>query len=205
MELTKEEEKTIKYYDENALTWAQKHGLSGDKELMFQPEMELLFKLVPQGKILEIGTGHGGDAIQLVKHYGLNNYVGVDASGGLLRIAKERNPKADLRLANVFELDFPKESFDGFWISAMLIHIPKNKLNEALSNVHLVTKKGGVGFVSIMEGTADMEESRPGRYFSLWGQDEFTDELLKAGFETLHKRRIDTDASSWMTYLIKRK
>ncbi len=170
---------------------------------MFQPEMELLFQLVHQGKILEIGTGHGGDAIQLIKHYGIENYTGIDASSGLLKIAKSRNPGADLRLMDIYSLDFPPHVFDGFWISAMIIHLPKNKLHNALDDVHRVIKTGGIGFISIMEGSEDMLESRPGRHYSLWSQSEFENDLKAVGFEVVHKRRIEPGNSPWVTYLVK--
>ena len=83
--LTPTETTTIKYYDKNAQTWAEKHGLVNPQPF-FTPEMNKLFNLIPSGKILEIGTGHGGDAIQLISHYGVKNYVGIDASQGLLKL-----------------------------------------------------------------------------------------------------------------------
>src|SRR3989344_3277821 len=162
MALTSEEQKTIQYYDEHAGEWAQKHGMADPSNYkLFDPEMKLLFKLRPTGKVLEIGTGHGGDAIELIAQYGVENYVGIDASTGLLKIARSRNPGADLRQQNIYEMSFPDEIFDVFWISAMLIHVHKNKLQNALKNVRRVVKPGGIGFVSVMEGNADMEESRP--------------------------------------------
>ncbi len=202
--LTREESKTIKWYDDQAETWAQKHGLNRDKSLMFQPEMNILFKLVPQGKVLEIGTGHGGDAIQLINHYGVDNYIGVDASSGLLEIAKSRNPTADLRLCSIYDLDFSNE-FDAFWASAVLIHIPKNKLQLALDRLKEAIKTAGIGFISVMEGSADMDESRPGRHYSLWSKDEFERELFLAGFEIIHHRKIKEPGNApWLTYLIKK-
>ena len=203
--LTHEELKTIKYYDENAQLWSEKHGLS-DKKVMFQPEMEKLFQLVPKGKILEVGTGHGGDAIQLISHYGIGKYTGYDASLGLLKIAKARNPGANIKFLSIYDLNF-HNLFDAFWVSAMLVHTPKKRLGEALGKLHEALKRGGIGFISIMEGSTDTEESRPGRYFSLWQQSEFETELSKVGFTVISKRKIkkvQTMANSWLTYLVKK-
>ena len=203
--LSPEELQTIKYYDDNAQLWSEKHGLNNNIELMFQPEMDKLFKPIPKGKILEVGTGHGGDAIQLISHYGLKNYIGCDASRGLLKIAKSRNPGASIKFLSIYDLNF-NNSFDSFWASAILIHIPKKRLAQALGKLHQSLKKGGIGFISIMEGSADMEESRPGRYYSLWQQPEFEKELSKVGFTVINKRKMENVqpvSSPWLGYLVK--
>ncbi len=199
-ELTVEEARTVKYYDEHSEEWASKH--SGGT--MFDSEMELLFDLLPEGTILEVGTGTGEDAKKLIKHYGVSKYWGVDRSAGLLKIAKKRNPGANLSHLSIYSLDKLDRKFDGFWISAMLIHVHKNKLQTALKVLQSVLNEGAVGFISIMEGDADMEESRPGRHYSLWMPDEFERELVKAQFEVIKFRRIETDASPWLAYLLKR-
>ena len=85
-ELSPDEEGTINYYDTHALEWSEKHGLDG-RNLHFLEDMKYFFEFLPEGRVLEIGSGHGGDAIRLLKHYGIENYIGADASRGLLRIA----------------------------------------------------------------------------------------------------------------------
>ncbi len=197
--LTPEEIKTINYYDQSAKEWSEKHWGG----TMFDPEMQLLFKLLPKGRILEIGSGHGEDAAKLINHYGIENYIGCEPAKRLLKIAKKKNPKANFINISVYELADLNQKFDGFWISATIIHIPKDKLDKVFKNVHNVIRKGGIGFLSIMEGFADMEESRPGRHYSLWMADEFEKELIGANFNIIKKRRIKTSASPWLTYLLK--
>ena len=198
-QLTDEELKTINYYDKFAKEWSDKH--SGG--IMFNPELELLFKLSPKGKVLEIGAGHGEDARKLIRQFGVENYVGCEPAEGLLKIAKKNNPKAKFENITVYELEKLKQKFDVFWISAMMIHIPKKRLNEVLEVIHKVINEGGAGFISIMEGDADMGESRPGRHYSLWNQKEFEKALTSSKFKILKKRKIMTKASPWLTYLLR--
>lgn len=197
--LTDEEAKTIDYYDKFAIEWSDKH--SGGT--MFSPEMQIMFKLYPQGNVLEIGAGHGEDAKKLIRHYGVENYIGCEPARGLIRIARKNNPKGKFENITVYELEKLNMQFDVFWISAMIIHIPKKRIKEVLSIIHRVIKKGGVGFISIMEGDIDMGESRHGRHYSLWSQKEFEQALTSTSFETLKKRKIVTKASPWLTYLLK--
>lgn len=203
--LTKQEQTTISYYDKNAQDWSEKHGLANHQSY-FEADMKDFFQTLPTGKVLEIGSGHGGDAKLLIAKYGIVNYVGVDVSEGLLKIAKKENPGGTFLHQSVYELDFPDNSFDGFWVSAVLVHIPKNRLQEALSNLRKVTKTGGLGFISVMEGRIDMEESRPGRFFSLWQKDEFENELKKAGFEIVNTSRYEPGVSQspWLGFIVKK-
>lgn len=199
--LTKKEKTTIEYYDQHASEWSEKH--SGGT--MFDEDMQEFFKLVPSGKILEIGAGHGEDATKLIKHFGIKNYCGVEPAKGLVEIARKRNPQANFIQKTIYELDFPQDSFDAFWVCAMLIHIPKEKLNEALIKIRDCVKDKSFGFISVMEGNVNMEEDRPGRYYSLWSQEEFERELTSAGFSIHRKRRfIPGKGSPWLAYILEK-
>src|SRR5260221_12158468 len=132
MSLNKTQQKTINYYDENANEWVKTHVVDKtDKLKKFQ-------KLLPKGKIIEIGSGDGLDAFNLIKlGYG---YTGTDASKSLIQIAQKRNPKVTFNNIPVEELskNFNEDCFDGFWTAATLLHIPKNKINKDLQNIHKI-------------------------------------------------------------------
>ena len=198
--LTKKERTTINYYDQHSNEWAERH--KGGRE--FDEERDILIKLVPSGKLLEIGTGPGRDAKVFIKHFGINNYTGIEPAKGLIKIALKRNPKVKIQNENVYEMDVPDKYFDAFWSSAVLIHIPKNKINRVLKKIKRAMKKGSYGYISVMEGNVDMEEGRTDRFFSLWGQEEFEKELSVAGFKIYKKRRIvRSKGSPWLAYLVK--
>lgn len=198
--ITKEEQLTIDYYDKNAHTWVEKHHGGG----MFDNDMDELFELVPRGKVLEVGVGSGGDAKRLLNYYGEDNYVGIEPARGLLKIAQHAIPLGKFFQKTIYDMDFPKGAFDAFWVCAMLIHVPKNKLSGALLKIRGVVKKGAYGFISVMEGDMDMEESRPGRYYSLWSKEEFDSELASAGFRIVKfKRIVPEKGSPWFAYILK--
>lgn len=194
MKLTEKEKETIAYYDQNSVKWAEKHGLMDGKSL-FQNQMDALLRYVPKGRVLEIGSGYGKEASMLIKHFGIENYIGVDASSGLIKLASNRNRGAKLINTSIYELDgVESQSVDCFWASAVLIHLPKERLKEALDSLKQKLKTGAYGFISILSGNANMENSRPGRYYSLWTKEEFSESLVNGGYKVISVDRVPNSA-----------
>ena len=204
MKLTKEEKLTIESYDLNAESWAAAH----DQPEIFRTELNYLRKLLPQGKLLEIGCGGGRDAQKLIrKGY---DYLGTDISKGLLEVAKKNNPGATFINKSVYDLDFPKDSFDGFWAAACLLHIPKSKIEVALQQIRRVVRNGGIGMISLKEGKGekflkeDRKEGKFERYWSFYSREEFTKVLEDNGYQILHFRRNPvSEKTIWLIYFVK--
>ena len=105
--LTLKEIKTIKYYDKEAPKWALEHLTN-----KFWGSMDKFYNLLPSGKVIEIGCGGGRDARDyLIDRY---DYIGTDISDELLKVAKKQNPNNVFLKHSVYDLNFPKNSFDGF-------------------------------------------------------------------------------------------
>ena len=149
VKLTKREQQTLKSYDQYGKQWAASH-LDFD---FWVPELKKFKKYLSEGKVLEIGSGGGRDAKELIRAG--YEYTGTDISKGLLEAAKKYNPGAKFLLKSVYDLDFPENSFDGFWACAVLLHIPKSRIDEALRQLHKVVKPNGVGFISVKQGVGE--------------------------------------------------
>lgn len=203
MKLTSKEQQTIKAYDDNATAWAKSRNKKGD----WLKEKQIFKKNLPQGRILEIGSGAGRDAKDLI-NLGYE-YIGTDISKGLLEEAKKNNPAATFLLRSVYELDFPKATFDGFWACAVLLHVAKNRMNKALKSIHKVIKKEGIGFISLKKGDGEkfVEGDHVGieykRFFSFWKLDEFTKILKEAQFEILQSYEMDHTGKTWLAFFVK--
>jgi len=138
--------------------------------------------------------------------------VGTDASQGLVEQARKANPEAVFIHQNVYDLDFPENSFDGFWASAVLLHIPKVRIDEALRKIHHVVKSGGVGFISIKEGEGERmmsEDAQIGemgfsRLFSFYSQSEFEEVLKRNGYEVEEfQYRPISEKTKWLVFLVR--
>jgi len=205
MKLTEEEVQTMRTYDTIAPNWASKHS----SEKFWSEEMDRFEELLPDGKVLEIGSGGGRDAKELIaKGY---DYIGTDVSQGLLDEAKKTNPGATFLHQSVYDLDFPDNTFDDFWASAVLLHIPKGRIDEALGRLHSVVKNGGVGFISIKQGEGQKVEEgdmngEHKRFFAYWQDDEFQNTLRRNNFEIIENRvRPMNERTTWLVYFVRNK
>jgi len=157
-------------------------------------------QLLPSGKVLEIGSGAGKDAASLIQ-IGYD-YTGTDASGGLIRVAQKRNPEATFKKVSVYDLDFPEQSFDGFWTAATLLHIPKDKIDDALTKIRSQVKVGGVGFISLKEGEGEREDKNTGRWFSYYSQEEFSEVLERNGFKVADFASREGEKDTWLCFWV---
>lgn len=203
--LTKAEKLTLNTYKEIAQEWIDEHA----DERISQKDLDTFFKYLPAGKILEIGAGGGRDAKRLLeKGY---DYTGTDISDELLNVARKRLPQGKFITQSVYELDFPENTFDGFWCFAVLLHVPKFRINEALSKIYEVIKSGGVGFISVKQGEGEkiVEEETPSgqkykRFFAYYLPREFNKILEDNNFEVLKSEiRPVTQKTTWLVYIVK--
>jgi 2-polyprenyl-3-methyl-5-hydroxy-6-metoxy-1,4-benzoquinol methylase len=202
MSLTADEEITLQTYNKLAKSWASGH-LNPD---YWREELTELSKQLPKGKILEVGCGGGRDAKELLK-LGYE-YTGTDLSVALLKEARAANPSATFIQASLYDLDFP-EQFDGFWCAAVLLHIPKHRIHEALQAIKRNVKKDGVGFIAIKEGTFEGVETGheydgDGRFFAYWQNDEFKAALAANGFKVVKEARKPlSKLTTWLVYFVR--
>ncbi len=60
------------------------------------------------------------------------NYLGIDYSEGMLKMAREYVPNAKFQLADVSEFEFP-EGLDGIAAFASLLHLPPEKVRSVVN------------------------------------------------------------------------
>ncbi|MDD2578360.1 MAG: class I SAM-dependent methyltransferase [Candidatus Dojkabacteria bacterium] len=193
--------KTVEYYDNEANTWSASHG-GDDDESWWKDEMIRFKEYLPNGKVIEIGSGVGKDAQALIS-LGYD-YVGTDASIGLLELARQRNPLALFVKKYIHELDSSLGEFDGFWASAVLLHIPRDEMINSLLVISSVLKKDGIGFITMKEGEGEQIDEKTGRLFTYYKEHEFRDVLESTGFFVLEVKKRDTEKDNWLIFYVKK-
>lgn len=96
-------------------------------------------------RILDIGCAHGRLLPVLIKE-GIkeDNYTGIDLSEKLIEEAKKTFPGARFDVGNACRLPYQNEAFDITISSAVLHHIPSDRLRiSAVQEMLRVTKSGG--------------------------------------------------------------
>jgi len=207
MKFTKKELETIKYYDENFETWFKNNGedRAKIKEPFFSEYFKKFIKLSNKGNIIEFGCGAGIDAKFLIKEFGIENYLGTDVSEGFLKISRLNNPKGNFRNISFYDLDKLKNKFDNFWASSVLIHIPKDRIQKILNSINKVLNIHAVGMISLIEGEGDMQNSRKGRYYSLYKLSEFKKLLINSGFVVHLSEKFLKGKTNWLVFIVQKK
>jgi ubiquinone/menaquinone biosynthesis C-methylase UbiE len=99
------------------------------------------FDAAPGDRVLDLATGVGAMAAQLVQRFPGIHLFGVDLNRSQLRHARSNHPIAFYLQADATRLPFPEQSFDRIHCSWLLEHLPHPL--QVLKEVRRVLKTGG--------------------------------------------------------------
>lgn len=137
------DQKTLRAYSEKALDYSE--------DWLGQPEPsdmhELLQKFfVAGGVTADVGCGNGRDANWLAnKGFKVS---GFDASSELLKLASSLYPEISFKQALLPALQEIQTKFDNVLCETVIMHLPKDQIQEALQNLNRIVKEGGILYVS---------------------------------------------------------
>jgi ubiquinone/menaquinone biosynthesis C-methylase UbiE len=201
MMLSEREKLVADWYDQNAKAWARQRKKISEPSFWAQEYAQFRELKKPQGKLLEIGSGSGREAIEWIRMG--YEYIGIDISMALIQIAKRTEPLGRYFYTAVYEMPFSPGAFDAFSSWAMLPHVPKERIGIALDAIQRVLKPGAIGFIAMREGTGEKQEPETGRWF-YYSQNEFENILITHGFEILLKNRKQSRPDLvWLTFFVK--
>lgn len=190
-------ETTKEAYNKMAKEWSDKYFPSTKVE----NKIDKFVNYITTGKkILDVGCGPGRDTKSLMNR-GFD-VIGIDFSEEMVREAKSRVPSGDFRLMDMRKLDFDKNSFDGVWAFASLLHIPKEQAPKVLTEFRRVLKKSGVLAISMKQGKGEVLESEEEttRLFSYYTKDELVSLIEKSGFKILESF-VEVLNNTWIVVL----
>lgn len=155
------------------------------------------------GRVLDVASGPGLD-LRLLRDAGLKVVAG-DVSQESMKVAGTLFPKGALARWDYRRLPFADGVFDGIWASAALQHVPRAQIRRVLAEWRRV-QRGGAIFVSLREGTGDLEvveEPPVGRvHATSVTVDELRALLVDAGYADIEvEQRPDLVGRSDVTWL----
>ncbi|MBI2611825.1 class I SAM-dependent methyltransferase [Candidatus Gottesmanbacteria bacterium] len=191
--------KAIVTYDKIASLYARKVAPRAPKQ-----ELEKFTKyLNPGSKVLDVGCAAGRDT-RILKDNGFTT-IGIDLSKGLLAIARKENPGIEFFFADVRQLPFPDQTFEGLWSNAVFHQLQKEDMGQALSEWKRVLKKDGILYLRTKMGSGDIktaDELSGGeeREFTLLSEDELKQMLQSAEFKLLesYQSKDETRDLTWI-------
>lgn len=200
--------KTIEFYDSNAVDFCQKH----DAVRLDPFHKAVRENLAAGSRIIELGCGSGRDAARsFADGYDI---IALDGSKGLLAEIPKIHPELKDRL--VFgilpcKLNFADEYFDGFYSVACLMHLYEEELKETLKELYRVTKKAGVGLVSLPTTRKDVGADgidEKGRVMTLIPIETWEKHFKEAGFSVSHGEeeadKLERPGVFWITFILKK-
>ena len=141
----------VKWFNENFEQFVEPLSLEKERMEGYRKLLENFSKIIGEnGEILDAGCGWGRDVNYFVQqgfdaqgidkaprplNYGVNNYPVKDMN--------ERLQKMDID-----ELEFIDQKFDGVWCNSVIHFYPPEKMNQPLSELSRVLKKGGLLYIS---------------------------------------------------------
>ena len=169
MSKSRKETESILYYDTNAQEYSNKslHIEVGDLYYRF-------LRYLPQGKyLLDAGCGCGRDT----KYFLSLGYqvTAIDASQAMVEISSELTGQKTLHL-DFRDLSF-KDTFDGIWSFASLLHISKSKIDEVVYRFAQALKNDGTWYMSFKEGEG--EQFHNGRLFNNYTRSSLKELLMR--------------------------
>jgi ubiquinone/menaquinone biosynthesis C-methylase UbiE len=157
---------------------------------------EFIKRLPAHAKILDAGCGAGIPISQILsEHF---HVTGVDFSEAQVELAKKNVPNAAFLCADMTQLKFPNDTFDGITSYYAIIHIPRQEHQPLLANFYRMLKPGGVTLLCLGAEHLidDIDENYLGTrmYWSHYDTETYLRIMKECGFSMIWSRHV-TDAT----------
>ena len=110
---------------------------------------------VNYGSVLEVGCNKGHN-LQAINDFAITRTFGLDINKEALELSSESNYKSNLILGQADELPWLDNSFDLVFTAGVLIHIPTEKVEKVMRELHRVSSR----YVMMIEYPNETEEGR---------------------------------------------
>jgi SAM-dependent methyltransferase len=168
----------------------------------------LLDRLPKQAMILDAGCGSGYPVTQiLATHF---QVTGVEFANEQITRARENLPDSTLICADISQMPFRNDVFDGICSFYAIIHVPRQEHPKLLMDLHRILKTGGLALLCMGAGDLqdDIAEWRGTELFWSHYDKETNLRMMKeSGFAILWYEVVDdpVDPKSAYLFLLGRK
>lgn len=183
--LSHRERKAVEHYDNLA-----KQGDLADAPVWVDSFTGRIFRnLGDDDEVVDIGC-RIGRFIPLLPELGIRRYFGIDPSEESINFCRREfsiihgpNMQFEVGEARTLGTLYP-DRFSGFILAAVLMHIPRDDLQEVLKSIRRSLKEGAPGFISTPGRWGDEFDfvNRHGMELTLYTMKELNEALIAAGF-----------------------
>ena len=199
-------QKTVEAYDKNPQFYADKFDSYG---VRFE-DIDRAIKLNESGSdtVLELGCGNGRDAQYIISKVGKDNYTGVDASEGLIKLAIEKNPVGTFHVKDMLAPDLyvSLETRGIIFSFASVLHLKREELADLILKCHKILKIGGILYISTKYGEyreLEIENLGSKKYYYPYTPEDIK-KLAGLDFETVYSVIQDSDYGPEMVIALRK-
>ncbi len=156
---------------------------------------DFMERVPANAKVLDAGCGAGLPISLMLSEY--FQVTGVDFSEAQIELARKSVPNAQFLCADMTQLDFPENTFDGITSYYAIIHIPREEHESLLANFHRMLKPGGIALLCLGAENLidDIDENYLGTrmYWSHYDTETYLKMLNACGFSIIWSRRVEDE------------
>jgi len=175
---------------------------------------EAFAQTLPGKRIIDVGCGPGHDSWHFAK-LGFE-VTGIDLSLEMIKAAKglgEVDNAPNFLVGDMTKLGklFADGSFDGAWVCASLLHIPRKLVPKVLSGLKRTVVNGGKIYIGVKKGDGErlLAEEKYGmpmeRLFVYWQSDDFRQVCEQAGLEVIRVEEQVGKETTWLNFYLENK
>lgn len=174
-------------YDKIAHWWHEQHNESSYGIEQIRRAMRYCQR---QGRALDVGCGSGGRIFRVLEDSGFQ-ITGIDASPGMISIAKENHPAVKLQVADIREWQ-SDERYDLIIAWDSIFHLAQNEHDQVLKKLANLLGEGGIVIYTLGDAVGEHESDWHDEKFpySSIGIGENLRVLMDRG---LHIRHVELD------------
>lgn len=190
-------EETIDTYNhivEEYIDYFNSSDLHGN--VQFQKEIDVLVDNLEEGsRILDVGTAIGDYPKYLTERCNKDfQVIGIDSSENMIKVAKEKAPKATFEVMDMRKLRYLEQSFDAILCLATLIHVDDATAIKILEKFDTILRVNGLIIINVMEhidGEKELYDKEPfnpnyNTYFNRYTKDFFINWFKSKNYEILN-------------------
>lgn len=192
---------TLAFYENHSQEY-YKSTVDVDMHELYEP---FLSELPLAGRILDAGCGSGRDTKAFLERG--YRVIAIDASPKMAQLATALTGQR-CEVLCFQEMEFHEE-FDGIWVCASLLHVPKSQMHDVMRRFIQALKPSGIFYLSLKEGEGEYV-AEDGRFFNYYTVESFRQ--LLANFPILRELavwkteeiRSHGHRSLWLNFLLKK-
>lgn len=190
-------------YNKIAKDWHKDHCKD---EWWVKGTNEFVSLLKENDLVLDVGCGAGTKSKYLVNKK--LRVTGIDFSKEMIKIAKKEVPSANFIVLDLDNIDNLQDNFDGIFMQAVLLHIPKKEIISKLKKIINKLKNGGYLYIAVKEKRKNGSEEEVKtendygydyeRFFSYFNKKEVMDFMEKIGLTIVYDNITLLKNTNWI-------